>query len=115
MSPADAGGGRPQVMQALGRAVELSREIAALADSGSPELTQRLDEERRTLLASVRAAGPDLLPEERARLDEIQWLNDQAIGSMQHRMRALARDLDTVSAGRRAVRAYARSGGGRHA
>lgn len=113
MRPAGADGGRPQVMDALGRALDLSREIAVIADSGSPELTQRLDEERRTLLASVRAAGPDLLPEERARLDEIRLLNDQAIGSMQHRMRGLARDLDTVSVGRRAVLAYAQSGGRR--
>ncbi len=57
MRPAGAGGGRPEVMDALGRALDLSRQIAAIADAGSPELTQRLDEQRRTLLASVRA-GP---------------------------------------------------------
>ncbi len=101
------------MMAALHRAVELAHEITLIADSGAPELTLRLDAQLRILLASVRAAGRELQPAERARIEEIRALNDRAIGSMQHRMRGLARDLDTVSTGRRAVRAYAESSGHR--
>ena len=90
---------------ALQRALEISRELAALADSGDVRLTQGLDAERRQLLKSARSASR-LDDADRQLLREIVELNDKAIGYLEHRRRLTARDLDMVAVGRRAVRAY---------
>jgi hypothetical protein len=95
---------------ALRRALELSRELAAIADSGEVQLTQRLDAERLQLLKSAKSVLQPLGEEDRTLLREIAALNDRAIGFLEHRRRCKARDLDMLSVGRRAVRAYAATG-----
>jgi hypothetical protein len=92
---------------ALERALALSRDLADAADSGDAAVTQRLDAERRMLLESARADRIDFGDADRAMLREIAVLNSRALGALQHRQRAMARDLDMLSVGRRAVRAYA--------
>ena len=91
----------------LARALELSRELAALAADGDAVRAARIDAERLELLRRARAALPALGPAEAAILAEIGRLNDHAIGSFEHRKRATERDLDTAAAGRRALAAYA--------
>ncbi len=95
---------------ALERALELSRELAAIADCGDVESARRLDAERLQLLKSARAALQPLGEQERNLLREIAALNDKAIGFLEHRRRRKARDLDMVAVGKRAVRAYAATG-----
>ena len=92
---------------ALERALALSRELADAADSGDAALTQRLDAERHTLLKAAKAEGVEFGTADRALIREIAVLNSRALGALQHRQRAIARDLDMLIAGRRAVRAYA--------
>jgi hypothetical protein len=95
-----------QTPSALQRALELSRELAAVAESGDVDLAVRLDAERLQELKAARRALGQIDAGDRAILTEIGVLNDQAIGSLQHRQRAKARDMDMASVGRRAVRAY---------
>lgn len=101
---------RQTATAALKRALELSYELAAIADSGDVRLTPRLDAERLQLLKSARSALQPLAEEHRACLREIAALNDKAIGFLEHRRRCQARDLDMLSVGKRAVRAYAATG-----
>jgi hypothetical protein len=98
---------RAEAEVSLRGALELSHAVAAAADGGNLEATVRLDAERRRLLEAARRGLATLEPAERGVLAEIQALNAQAIGMLQHRQRATARDLDLLAVGRRAVRAYA--------
>jgi hypothetical protein len=91
----------------LRRALDISRELVAVADSGDVQLTQRLDAERLQLLKSVQMAAEPLDELDQSLLREIVELNDKAIGFLEHRRRCKARDMDTVAIGRRAVNAYA--------
>jgi hypothetical protein len=91
---------------ALRRAAEISRELAGVADTGDVELTCRLDAERLQLLKSIKGASLSLDENDWLLLREIAELNDKAIGFLEHRRRLKARDLDMISVGRRAVRAY---------
>ena len=103
MSPPES---PPLVEQAL----ELAGEVLRAADGGSPELTMQLDAQLRGLLTSIRTGGRPMNPAENAMLAEIRRLNDQTVGLMEHRLRRVAREMDTVSVGRRAVAAYAYAG-----
>lgn len=94
------------VSVALRRALEISRELATIADSGDVQLTQQLDAERLQLLKFARGASQRLDDADRQLLQEITELNDKAIGFLEHRRRLKARDLDMISVGRRALRAY---------
>jgi hypothetical protein len=98
---------RAEAEVSLRAALELSHAVAAAADGGDPQAAARLDAERRRLLESVRRGLSPLQPAERAVLAEIRALNQHALGLLQHRQRATARDLDMLAVGRRAVRAYA--------
>lgn len=95
---------------ALQRAAEISRELLAIADSGDVETVQRLDAERLQLLKFARGAAVPLDSSDRRLLSEIAELNDRAIGFMEHRRRLKVRDLEMVSVGKRAVRAYSATG-----
>jgi hypothetical protein len=99
-----------QATAALQRAADLSRELVAIADSGDVEMTRRLDAERMQLLQSARRLAGGWGSSDRQLLREIAELNDRAIGFMEHRRRLKARDLDLVSVGKRAVRAYSATG-----
>jgi hypothetical protein len=97
---------RAEAAAALQRALEISRELAAVADGGDLALTLSLDAERLQLLKSARAALQPLDEKDRSMLREIAALNDQALGFVEHRRRAKGRDMDTLAVGRRALRAY---------
>jgi hypothetical protein len=97
---------REQASSALARALDISREVATLADRGDVQEVARLNAERMQLLKLARSALHPLDQESLAMVREIQALNDRSLGLLEHRFRAKCRDLDMVSAGRRAVRAY---------
>ena len=91
----------------LRRALELSRALVTLAENGDVAEVIRLDAERLRLLKSVGHALQTLSPADRSVLRDIADLNARSLGRMEHRFRAKCRDMDMLSAGRRAVRAYA--------
>ncbi len=104
-----AGGGamsRDEAAAALERALELSRQVFAAADSGEVERVVSLDAEVLGLIKSARHALTPLDDKDRALLRQITDLNDRSLGRMQHRFRAKCRDMDMLAAGRRALRAY---------
>ena len=92
---------------ALQRALELSQELMTVAENGDIGEVVRLDAERLRLLKSVRHVLQPLSPADRSMLRAIADLNARSLGRMEHRFRAKCRDLDMLTAGRRAVRAYA--------
>jgi hypothetical protein len=98
---------RLEALAALQRALDLSLEIVALADSGEVGKIASLDAERLRLLKSARHALHPLTPADCSMLRTIADLNARSIGRMEHRFRAKCRDMDMLSAGRRALRAYA--------
>jgi hypothetical protein len=97
---------RAEAVAGLERALEISRDLAAVADGGDLKLTVSLDAERLQLLKSVRAALHLLDDNDRSMLREIAALNDRALGLLEHRRRAKGRDMDMLAVGRRALRAY---------
>jgi hypothetical protein len=97
---------RTEAAAALQRALEISRELAAVADGGDLPLAVSLDAERLQLLKSIRAALQPLDEQDRSVLREIAALNDRSLGLLEHRRRAKGRDMDMLAVGRRAVRAY---------
>jgi len=97
---------RAETAAALQRAMDISRELAVIADGGDLSLTVSLDAERRQLLKSVRDAPQPLDEKDRSVLREIAALNDRALGLVEHRRRAKGRDMDMLAVGRRALRAY---------
>jgi hypothetical protein len=101
---------RAEGLEALQRALEISRELAAVADRGEIEAAIRLDADRLQLLQAARGTISATDESERRLLDEINALNARAIGSLMHHQRTIARDLDMMAVGRRAVRAYAVNG-----
>jgi hypothetical protein len=97
---------RYEALAALQRALQLSRELAQVAEGGDLGLAVRLDAERMQLLKSARGALQPLDELCRASLREIDALNDRALGFLEHRRRAKGRDMDMLAVGRRAMRAY---------
>jgi hypothetical protein len=97
---------RSEASVALERALQLSRELTAVADSGDVRATLSLDAERLVLLKSARAALQPMDEKDRWVLREIAELNDRALGLMEHHRRGKERALDTVAVGRRAIAAY---------
>lgn len=95
---------------ALRRARDVSRELAEVAAAADAARTTSLDAERRRLLESSRVDARPIDDEGRALLQEIFELNARSIGALEHRRRALARELDMAAAGSRALRAYAANG-----
>jgi hypothetical protein len=94
--------GRP-----LERALALSHQLVAAADQGDVQSLPSLDAERLQLLQSFRSGRPKLDEGEQATIEEISRLNHRALGLIEHHRRIKERQLDTASAGRRAVAAYA--------
>jgi len=91
---------------ALHLALEVSRRLAAAADAGEAEAAVQLDADRLHLLKEARRALQPVDDADRAIVAEIVALNQRAIGALQHGLRRTARELDMLSVGRRAVRAY---------
>jgi hypothetical protein len=96
-----------EAMAVLQRALDLSEQLAAVADGGEVSLAVSLDAERLQLLKSARAALQPLDERSRSILREIAALNDRTLGLLEHRRRAKGRDMDMATVGRRAVAAYA--------
>ena len=91
---------------ALERALELSRELVAVARLGDVAAAVNLDASRLELLKSAREAVRTTPMDDRELLQEIAQLNDEAIGCLEHHRRRKARDMDMASVGRRALLAY---------
>jgi hypothetical protein len=98
---------RAEAQASLRSALALSRTIAEAADGGDLVAMVRHDVERRRLLEAARRDLKMLQPGDSEMIAEIRALNARAIGLLQHRQRATARDIDMLAVGRRAVRAYA--------
>ena len=98
---------RAEAEAALQRALELSQQLMTVAESGDVGEVVRLDAERLRLLKSVRHVLQPLSRADRSMLRAIADLNARSLGRMEHRFRAKCRDMDMLTAGRRAVRAYA--------
>ena len=98
---------RQEAMAVLQRALQLSEQLAAVADGGDVSLAVSLDAARLQLLKSARAALHPMDERSRSILSEIAALNDRTLGLLEHRRRAKGRDMDMAAVGRRAVAAYA--------
>jgi hypothetical protein len=95
----------------LARALELSRDILAAAESADAGALAALDDARAQLIKSFRleARGTScsrIGAADQGALDEIVELNDRALGLMEHHRRGKGRELDVAAVGRRAVAAY---------
>jgi hypothetical protein len=90
----------------LAGALQLSKELLVIAESGDLQAVLELGAERLRLLHSTRSRPTPVGPDERSLLKEIAELNDRAIGFLEHRRRIKAREIDTAAVGRRAVAAY---------
>ena len=91
---------------ALERALELSRELLAVAELGDAAAAVSIDAARLELLKSARESVRTSPMNDRGLLQEIAQLNDKAIGCLEHHLRRKARDMDMASVGRRALIAY---------
>jgi hypothetical protein len=91
---------------ALERALELSRELLAVAELGDVAGAVTLDATRLELLKSAGETLRTTPMNDRELLQEIAQLNDKAIGCLEHHRRRKARDMDMASVGRRALLAY---------
>jgi hypothetical protein len=95
---------------ALERALTLSRALLDAAQCGDAAAVAKLDAERMRLLVSFRHESQRLDAGDLNMLREVAELNDRAVGLMEHGLRGKSRDMDMLSAGRRATRAYATTG-----
>jgi hypothetical protein len=91
---------------ALEQALELSRELLAVAELGDVAAAVHLDAARLELLKSASETVRTAPVNHRELLQEIAQLNAKAIGCLEHHRRRKARDIDMASVGRRALIAY---------
>jgi hypothetical protein len=91
------------------RLLEITRELRGDFERGEWGRAAVLEAERRGIIERVFDQVPTdaELPMVTAALREIVRLNNELVGLAEHRRRAVQRDLDTVSTGKRAGRAYA--------
>jgi translation initiation factor 2B subunit (eIF-2B alpha/beta/delta family) len=91
------------------RLMELTRELKANFERSEWERSAEVESERRALIERIFDQRPtvDELPLLTMALREVVRLNDELVGLAEHRRRALARDLDLVSASQQASRSYA--------
>jgi hypothetical protein len=90
----------------LARALSLSHDMLAAAESADLPSLERLDAERLELLKSFRLEVRQVNASERGLLQQISQLNDRTIGLLEHQRRSKGRDMDMAAVGRRAVAAY---------
>jgi hypothetical protein len=90
----------------LDRALVLSQDMLAAAESANFTAVALLDAERLQLLEFFRLEAKHVDAANRAMLQQISRLNDQAIGLLEHLRRSKGRELDMAVVGRRAVAAY---------
>lgn len=90
----------------LGRALQLSLEVLAVAEGGDVKELGALDAERLRLLNLLRTISTPIDADARLLLQQIKELNDRSIGFLEHRRRTKSREIDTAQLGRRALVAY---------
>ena len=78
----------------LTRALALSQEMFAAAESADLASLERLDAERLELLKSFRIGTQNVNAADGALLRQISQLNDRTIGLLEHQRRSKGRDMD---------------------
>lgn len=91
----------------LARALAVSHDMLNAAEKGDLQSLASLDLERMELLKSFRNGTKLVSAADQALLQQINEMNDRAIGLVEHQRRSKGRDLDMAAVGRRAVAAYA--------
>jgi hypothetical protein len=91
----------------LARALALSHDMLQAAETGDLPSLASLDRERMELLKSFRNGTKSVSAADQSLLQQINEMNDRAIGLVEHQRRSKGRDLDMAAVGRRAVAAYA--------
>ncbi|MCU0976211.1 MAG: flagellar protein FliT [Steroidobacteraceae bacterium] len=96
----------------LEQALALTAELRACVEAGDFEAAADLEAARRALLEDFFAVRPPAADLERCvgLLRELVAANDVLVGLADHLQRALAREVETLGTGRRAVRAYGAAG-----
>jgi hypothetical protein len=90
----------------LARALAISHDMLAAAETGNLQSLTSLDLERMDLLKFFRSSMTRMSASDRVLLQQIAQLNDRTIGLVEHQRRSKGRDLDMAAVGRRAVAAY---------
>jgi hypothetical protein len=90
----------------LARALALSHDMLSAAEKADLQSLASLDLERMELLKSFRNGTKRVSAADQALLQQINEINDRAIGLLEHQRRSKGRDLDMAAVGRRAVAAY---------
>ncbi len=92
----------------LEQALALTLELRGCVEAGDFAGAAELESARRALLEEFFATRPAAveLPRSVELLREIVAANDALVGLADHLQRALAREVETIATGRRAVRAY---------
>lgn len=96
----------------LEQVLELTAELRRCVEAGDFEAAADLESARRALLEEFFAAPPPAAELQRciALLRDLVAANDVLVGLAEHLQRALAREVETLGTGRRAVRAYGAAG-----
>jgi hypothetical protein len=88
------------------KALQLSRRIVQLADSGSWDEMQRLDQERKSVLEDLFATDTSELPDVKEKIEQIIRLNDQAMERCSKAKESLLSDQKKMKLGKQAITAY---------
>jgi hypothetical protein len=99
----------------FGLLLRLTETLKAHLERGEWGAAAAVELERRGLVEHVFEVAPGAkeLPVLTATLREVVRINDELIGLAEHQRRAIARELDLLSVGREASRAYDDVGGSR--
>jgi hypothetical protein len=95
-----------KINSGLTRALALSHDMLGAAEKGDLASLTSLDLERMELLKSFRDGAKLVSAADQGLLQQINEINDRAIGLVEHQRRSKGRDLDMAAVGRRAVAAY---------
>lgn len=95
-------------MDPLERALAVTQALRERVEAGDWGAAAALESERRVLLEDFFSTRPpaDQLARALGMLRDLIASNDALIGLAEHQQRAVAREADTISTGRRALRAY---------
>ena len=95
-----------KVNPSLAGALAVSHDMLSAAEKGDLRSLTSLDLKRMELLKSFRNGAKLVSAADQALLQQINEINDRAIGLVEHQRRSKGRDLDMAAVGRRAVAAY---------
>jgi hypothetical protein len=94
------------ISPSLARALAVSHDLLSAAEKGDLQSLRLLDLQRMELLKFFRNGTKLVCAADQALLQQINEINDRAIGVVEHQRRGKGRDLDMAAVGRRAVAAY---------